>query len=110
PEYALVKVADCFGVERIERDVGDARHPRSAVADAEIRLRQAHGIALRIVDARLAVLQVAAFRDHGPARIERAIALNDVVDALDGDAEMMQAERHVRLAQRSPVAYERKLE
>ena len=61
------------------------------------------GVAFGIVDAHLAVLQVAAFRDHGPARIAGMVARDHGVDVVDSDAEMMEPDFGVRLAQ-APAA------
>src|SRR3546814_1584952 len=40
-----IEIAQRLGIERVQRDVGDARIRRLAAGDAEVPLRERHGIA-----------------------------------------------------------------
>ena len=56
------------------------------------------------------MLQIAALGDHRAARIALAVARDDLVDIVDGNAEMVQARFHVRLVQIWPVLEQRDIE
>ena len=109
-EDLLIEIEDRFGVERIEREMRDARNVFLRAGQSEFLLRQRDRVALRIENAHLAVLQVAALGDHRAARIAFAVARDDLVDVVDGDAEMMQPVLHARLVQVGPVLEQRDVE
>ena len=67
-------------------------------------------MAFRIVDAHLAVLKVAAFRDHGAARVSDMIARDHRVDVVDGDAKVVEPDLGMRLAQTRPPLEKREVE
>src|SRR5215831_99070 len=90
--------------------MGDTWHALPRLGQPEIRLRERDRIALRIVDAHLAVLEVAALGDHRAVRIARAVAREDRLDVTDRDAEMVQAVLHAQLAQAWPLSEEREVE
>src|SRR5262245_4880534 len=111
-EHVAVEVEDRLGVERVERQMRDARHARfgGTGAEAEALLRERDRVALRIVDAHGAVLQVAVLGHDRAAWIARAIAGDDRVDVVDRNSEMMQALLHARLAQRGALAEQGEIE
>src|SRR5262249_25776167 len=89
-EHVAIEGEDRFGIERIEREMRDAWNTRRYLAEPEIVARQRHRVALRIVDAHLPVLQVAALGNDRATRIARAIARHHRLHVSDRNPEMMQ--------------------
>src|SRR5258708_25764993 len=90
--------------------MGDAGNRDARAGQSEIALRQGHRIAFGIVDAHIAVLQIAALGDDHAARIKRAIARERLVQVRDRDAEMVQPDLHARLVQLRPLLEQSEVE
>ena len=102
-ENPAVEIEHQLGIERVERDMGDAGNPRGRGGQSELALRQGHRIAFGIVNAHVAMLQIAVLRNDHAARIEGAVARQRLIHIVDRDPQMVEAELHAGLVQLLPL-------
>ena len=98
-EHALIEIANSFGIERVHRQMCNARNALFGRRQSEIALAQSHRMGLGVVDAHFAVLQVGGFLHHDAARVSFKITFHDRVDVVDRDADVMQAVLHAEFVQ-----------
>lgn len=109
-ENPAVEIEYQLGIERIERDMGDTGNSGGGRAQSELALRQGHRMAFGIVNAHVAMLQIAALGDDHAARIERAVARERLIHIVDRNPQMMQAGLHAGLVQLRPLLEQGEIE